>query len=30
VAYVSRDPVVLAHGRALLADNDRTHMAEAD
>jgi S-adenosyl methyltransferase len=28
--YVSRDPVVLAHGRALLADNDRTHMAEAD
>jgi hypothetical protein len=30
VVYVSRDPVVLAHGRALLADNDRTHMAEAD
>lgn len=30
VVYISRDPVVLAHGRALLADNDRTHMAEAD
>jgi S-adenosyl methyltransferase len=30
IVYVSRDPVVLAHGRALLADNDRTHMAEAD
>lgn len=30
VVYVSRDPVVLAHGRALLADNDRVHMAEAD
>jgi hypothetical protein len=30
VVYVSRDPVVLAHGRALLADNDRTHIAEAD
>lgn len=30
VVYVSRDPSVLAHGRALLADNDRTHMAEAD
>jgi hypothetical protein len=30
VVYVSHDPVVLAHGRALLADNDRTHMAEAD
>ncbi|MBP2325839.1 SAM-dependent methyltransferase [Kibdelosporangium banguiense] len=28
--YVSRDPAVLAHGRALLADNDRTHMVEAD
>jgi hypothetical protein len=30
IVYVSRDPVVLAHGRALLADNDRTHMADAD
>jgi hypothetical protein len=30
VVYVSRDPSVLALGRALLADNDRTHMAEAD
>jgi hypothetical protein len=30
VVYVSRDPVALAHGRALLADNDRTHMADAD
>jgi hypothetical protein len=30
VVYVSNDPAVLAHGRALLADNDQTHMAEAD
>jgi hypothetical protein len=30
VVYVAMDPEVLAHGRALLADNDRTHMAEAD
>jgi hypothetical protein len=30
VVYVSSDPAVLAHGRALLTDNDRTHMAEAD
>jgi SAM-dependent methyltransferase len=30
MVYVSRDPAVLAHGRALLADNDRTHVAEAD
>ncbi|GAB3885521.1 SAM-dependent methyltransferase [Kibdelosporangium lantanae] len=28
--YVALDHAVLAHGRALLADNDRTHMAEAD
>jgi hypothetical protein len=28
--YVALDHGVLAHGRALLADNDRTHMAEAD
>jgi hypothetical protein len=28
--YVSMDHAVLAHGRALLTDNDRTHMAEAD
>src|SRR5262249_49123645 len=26
----SLDLTVLAHGRALLADNDRTHMAQAD
>ncbi|MET0136517.1 MAG: SAM-dependent methyltransferase [Kibdelosporangium sp.] len=30
VLYVSRDPAVLALGRALLEDNDRTHMVEAD
>ncbi|MET0235093.1 MAG: SAM-dependent methyltransferase [Kibdelosporangium sp.] len=30
MVYVSRDPAVLAHGRALLADNDRTHVVEAD
>jgi SAM-dependent methyltransferase len=30
VVYVAMDHAVLAHGRALLADNDRTHMAEAD
>jgi hypothetical protein len=28
--YASMDPAVLAHGRALLTDNDRTHIAEAD
>jgi S-adenosyl methyltransferase len=28
--YVSRDTTVLAHARALLADNDRTHVAGAD
>ncbi|MYW94554.1 hypothetical protein G3I59_29165 [Amycolatopsis rubida] len=30
VVYVDNDPVVLAHGRALLEDNDFTHMVEAD
>ncbi|HEY3466369.1 MAG TPA: SAM-dependent methyltransferase [Amycolatopsis sp.] len=30
VVYVDNDPVVLAHGRALLAENDFTHMVEAD
>jgi hypothetical protein len=30
VVYASNDPAVLAHGRVLLADNDQTHMAEAD
>jgi SAM-dependent methyltransferase len=30
MVYVSMDPAVLAHGRALLADNDRTHVVEAD
>lgn len=30
MVYVAMDQAVLAHGRALLADNDRTHMAEAD
>ncbi|MGW4482340.1 SAM-dependent methyltransferase [Amycolatopsis sp. NPDC004368] len=30
VVYVDHDPVVQAHGRALLAENDRTHMAGAD
>ena len=30
VVYVDNDPVVLAHGRALLADNDRTHFVDAD
>ncbi len=30
VVYVAIDPVVIAHGRALLAENDRTHLAEAD
>ena len=30
VVYVDNDPVVLAHGRALLADEDFTHMVEAD
>ena len=30
VVYVDNDPVVLAHGRALLAQNDRTHIIMAD
>ncbi|HEY4020796.1 MAG TPA: SAM-dependent methyltransferase [Pseudonocardiaceae bacterium] len=30
VVYVDNDPVVLAHGRALLADNDRTRFVPAD
>jgi SAM-dependent methyltransferase len=30
VVYVSTDPLVLAYGRALLADNDRTHMADVN
>lgn len=30
VVYVHHDPVVLAHGRALLEDNEFTHMVEAD
>jgi hypothetical protein len=30
VVYVDNDPVVLAHGRALLEENDQTHFAAAD
>lgn len=30
VVYVDKDPVVLAHGRALLADNPRTSVITAD
>jgi hypothetical protein len=30
VVYVDNDPVVLAHGRALLATNDHTHLSAAD
>jgi S-adenosyl methyltransferase len=30
VIYVEKDPVVLAHGRAFLEENDRTHLIEAD
>jgi hypothetical protein len=30
VVYVDNDPVVLAHGRALLASNDRTTVVQAD
>ena len=30
VVYVDNDPVVLAHGRALLASNDNVHMVSAD
>jgi SAM-dependent methyltransferase len=30
VAYVDNDPVVLAHGRALLEENEQTHFVAAD
>jgi SAM-dependent methyltransferase len=30
VIYVDNDPVVLAHGRAILEENSRTHLVEAD
>jgi hypothetical protein len=30
VVYVDNDPVVVAHGRALLEENDNTHFASAD
>jgi SAM-dependent methyltransferase len=30
VVYVDNDPIVIAHGRALLAENDRTHFADAN
>jgi hypothetical protein len=30
VVYVDNDPVVLAHGRALLEENDQTHFSGAD
>ncbi|SES47624.1 SAM-dependent methyltransferase [Actinokineospora terrae] len=30
VVYVDNDPVVLAHGRALLEENDNTHMLDYD
>jgi SAM-dependent methyltransferase len=30
IVYVDNDPVVLAHGRALLADEEFVHMVEAD
>ncbi|WP_298182482.1 SAM-dependent methyltransferase [Saccharomonospora sp.] len=30
VVYVDNDPVVLAHGNALLVDNEYTHMVDAD
>ena len=30
VVYVDNDPVVLAHGRALLEENDQTHLSAAD
>jgi hypothetical protein len=30
VIYVDNDPVVAAHGRALLEENDRTHLVVAD
>jgi S-adenosyl methyltransferase len=30
VVYVDNDPMVVAHGRALLAENDRTHFVDGD
>src|SRR5256885_11570604 len=30
VVYVDNDPVVIAHGRALLEENDQTHFSAAD
>jgi SAM-dependent methyltransferase len=30
VVYVDNDPVVIAHGRALLEENDHTHFSNAD
>jgi SAM-dependent methyltransferase len=30
VVYIDNDPVVLAHGRALLEENERTHLISAD
>jgi SAM-dependent methyltransferase len=30
VVYIDNDPVVLAHGRALLEENDQTHLSAAD
>jgi hypothetical protein len=30
ILYVDNDPVVLAHGRALLEENDRTHFVSGD
>ncbi len=30
VVYVDNDPIVLAHGRALLEENDQTHLISAD
>jgi hypothetical protein len=30
VVYLALDQLILAHGRALLADNDQTHMVEID
>ncbi|TCP47258.1 S-adenosyl methyltransferase [Tamaricihabitans halophyticus] len=30
VVYVDHDPIVAAHGRAILSENDRTHFVQAD
>ncbi|HEX2288859.1 MAG TPA: SAM-dependent methyltransferase [Pseudonocardiaceae bacterium] len=30
VVYIDNDPIVLAHGRALLEENDQTHLVDAD